>query len=241
MTDEQNEAIVKDQVDAHFGPKPPPPPKENVPEEVVDHFIRMAKAPAPKPVDSDYERKIKKAHQSPFYLPHLSPAQCPDPYCTAAAPTPLRPRRLPRSDDRRARSDEVLRRAGPALGFQRRRRINAPPPQGEEEPCRRHRGEEATAATEGRSPAPSERRNLAARSSMPHRRENIDVLLRRFEVIPTLFSISPSPPLQTLGPTLLAPGLLCHAPGSSAAPANGHALAYALPLIWGGAGGGGPC
>jgi len=64
MTDEQNEAAVKAQVDAHFGPKPPPPPKEKVPEDIVDHFIRMAKAPAPKPVDSDYERQIRKAHRA---------------------------------------------------------------------------------------------------------------------------------------------------------------------------------
>ena len=62
MAQEQNTAIVKAQVDAHFGPKPPPPPKEKVSEHVVDHFIRMAKAPAPKPVDSDYERQIRKAH-----------------------------------------------------------------------------------------------------------------------------------------------------------------------------------
>ena len=54
MTKEQNEAIVKAQVYARFGPKLPPPPNEKVPEDKIDHFIRMAKAPAPKPVDSDY-------------------------------------------------------------------------------------------------------------------------------------------------------------------------------------------
>ena len=37
--------------------------------------------------------------------------------------------------------------------------------------------------------AATERRNLAARSSMPHRHENVGVLLRRFEVIPTLFNL----------------------------------------------------
>ena len=64
MTEEQNKAIVKAQVDAHFGPKSPPPPREKVPEDKIDHFIRMAKAPAPKPVNSDYERQIRKAHRA---------------------------------------------------------------------------------------------------------------------------------------------------------------------------------
>src|SRR5215216_1496067 len=64
MTDEQNEATVKAQVDAHFGPKPPPPPREKVPEDKIDHFIRMARKPAPKPIDSDYERQIRKAHRA---------------------------------------------------------------------------------------------------------------------------------------------------------------------------------
>ena len=64
MTKEQNEAIVKAQVDAHFGPKPPPPPREKVPVEKIDHFIRMARAPAHKPVDSDYERQIRKLHRA---------------------------------------------------------------------------------------------------------------------------------------------------------------------------------
>ena len=64
MTKEQNAAIVQAQVDAHFGPKPAPPPKEKVPEKTIDHFIRMARAPAPKPVDSDYEREIRNAHRA---------------------------------------------------------------------------------------------------------------------------------------------------------------------------------
>ena len=64
MTDEQNEAEVKAQLDPHVGPKPPPPPKEKVPEHIVDHFIRMAKKPSPKLVDSDYERQLRKAHRA---------------------------------------------------------------------------------------------------------------------------------------------------------------------------------
>ena len=64
MTEEQNAAIVQAQVDAHFGPKPAPPPKEKVPEKTIDHFIHMARAPAPKPVDSDYERQIRKLHRA---------------------------------------------------------------------------------------------------------------------------------------------------------------------------------
>ena len=34
-TEEQTNAIVRAEVDAHFGPKPPPPPREKVPVEVV--------------------------------------------------------------------------------------------------------------------------------------------------------------------------------------------------------------
>ena len=63
MTKEQNAAIVQAQVDAHFEPKPAPPPKEKVPEKVIDHFICMAREPAPKPVVSDYERQIRKLHR----------------------------------------------------------------------------------------------------------------------------------------------------------------------------------
>jgi hypothetical protein len=62
-TDEQTNAIVRAEVDAHFGPKPPPPPREKVPEETIDHFIRMAQPAAPKPVDTDYEHHIRKLHR----------------------------------------------------------------------------------------------------------------------------------------------------------------------------------
>ena len=64
MTEEQNDAIVRAEVDAHFRPKPATPLREKVPEEKIDHFIRMAKPPAPKHVDSDYERQIRKAHRA---------------------------------------------------------------------------------------------------------------------------------------------------------------------------------
>ena len=64
MTEEQNTAIVQAQVDAHFALNPVPPPREKVPEEKIDHFIPMARAPAPKPVDSDYERQIRKSHRA---------------------------------------------------------------------------------------------------------------------------------------------------------------------------------
>ena len=35
-----------------------------MPEEKIDHFIRMARPPAPKPVDSDYEHQIRKLHRA---------------------------------------------------------------------------------------------------------------------------------------------------------------------------------
>ena len=67
MTEERNTTIVRAQLDAHFGPKPAPPPKKKVPEEKIDHFIRMARPPAPKHVDSDYERQIRNAHRARLY------------------------------------------------------------------------------------------------------------------------------------------------------------------------------
>ena len=35
-----------------------------MPEETIDHFIRMAQPPAPKPVDTDYERHIRKLNRA---------------------------------------------------------------------------------------------------------------------------------------------------------------------------------
>ena len=64
MTQEQNDAIVRAEVDAHFGPKQAPTLREKVPEETIDHFIRMAQPPAPKPVDTDYERHIRKLNRA---------------------------------------------------------------------------------------------------------------------------------------------------------------------------------
>ena len=64
MTEEQNATIVQAQVDAHFGPKPALPPKEKVPEKMIDHFIHMARPPAPKPVDTDYERHLRKFNRA---------------------------------------------------------------------------------------------------------------------------------------------------------------------------------
>ena len=64
MTDEETDAQCRAELDAHFGQRPPPPPKEKVPEKMIDHFIRMARAPAPKHVDSDYEHQIRKLHRA---------------------------------------------------------------------------------------------------------------------------------------------------------------------------------
>ena len=63
-SEEENVAISKAEVEAHFAPKPPPPPREKVPEEMIDHFIRMAQPPAPKPVFTDYERHIRKLNRA---------------------------------------------------------------------------------------------------------------------------------------------------------------------------------
>ena len=51
-------------MEAHFAPKPPPPPREKVPVEKIDHFIHMARPPAPKPVDTDYERHLRKLNRA---------------------------------------------------------------------------------------------------------------------------------------------------------------------------------
>ena len=63
-SEEENVAISKAEVEAHFAPKLPPPPREKVSVEKINHFIRMARAPAPKPVDTDYERHIKKLNRA---------------------------------------------------------------------------------------------------------------------------------------------------------------------------------
>jgi hypothetical protein len=63
LTDEETDAEVAAQLQAHFGPKPPPPPKEKVPEDVIQHFIDNAQ-PAIKHSDSDYERSIKKSYHA---------------------------------------------------------------------------------------------------------------------------------------------------------------------------------
>jgi hypothetical protein len=63
LTEEENNAEVAAQVKAHFGPKPPPPPKEKVPEDVIQHFIDNAQS-AVKHRDSDYEHSIKKSYHA---------------------------------------------------------------------------------------------------------------------------------------------------------------------------------
>jgi hypothetical protein len=63
MTIEENNAEVAAQVKAHFAPKPPPPPKEKIPEKVIQHFVDLAK-PAVEKSESDYERSIKKSYRA---------------------------------------------------------------------------------------------------------------------------------------------------------------------------------
>jgi hypothetical protein len=62
MTIEENNAEVAAQVKAHFARKQPPP-KEKIPDEVIQHFIDNAQ-PAVKRTDSDYERSIKKLYKA---------------------------------------------------------------------------------------------------------------------------------------------------------------------------------
>lgn len=61
MTEEENKRVVAAEVKAHFAPKPPPPPKEKIPEKVVQHFVDLAK-PAVEKRRSDYERSISKSY-----------------------------------------------------------------------------------------------------------------------------------------------------------------------------------
>jgi hypothetical protein len=63
LTKEENNAEVAAQLKAHFRSKPPPPPKETVPENVIQHFIDNAQ-PAVKHTDLDYVRSIKKLYQA---------------------------------------------------------------------------------------------------------------------------------------------------------------------------------
>ena len=63
MTDEELDESVNLTLQAHFGPKAPPPPKEKIPDEVVHHIIDAAKPAEKRPV-SDYERCITKSYAS---------------------------------------------------------------------------------------------------------------------------------------------------------------------------------
>ena len=54
---------MKLSLQAHFGPKAPPPPKEKIPDEVVQHFIDAGKPAEKRPV-SDYEWCITKSYES---------------------------------------------------------------------------------------------------------------------------------------------------------------------------------
>ena len=59
----ENNAIVDEAVAKHFAPKPPPPPKEKIPEVTVQQFLKQFEPPV-KTVFSDYERSINKSfHQ----------------------------------------------------------------------------------------------------------------------------------------------------------------------------------
>src|SRR4051812_46439273 len=59
----ENKAIVDEAVAKHFAPKPPPPPKEKIPEVTVQHFLKQFEPPV-KTVFSDYERSINTSfHQ----------------------------------------------------------------------------------------------------------------------------------------------------------------------------------
>ena len=61
-SDAENKAILDQQVKEHFGPKPPPPPKEKIPEKTVQHFLDTFKPPV-KTRLSNYERSISKSFQ----------------------------------------------------------------------------------------------------------------------------------------------------------------------------------
>ena len=63
MTVEENKAEVAAQVQAHFGPKPPPPPKEIIPKKITNHFVNLLERPSAheeKRQQSDYDRSIRK-------------------------------------------------------------------------------------------------------------------------------------------------------------------------------------
>ena len=66
-----DEAVAK-----HFAPKPPPPPKEKIPEVTVQHFLKQFEPPV-KTVFSDYERSINKSfHQKGSRSSHSGSKKC---------------------------------------------------------------------------------------------------------------------------------------------------------------------
>ena len=72
----ENNAIVDEAVATHFAPKPPPPPKEKIPEVTVQHFLKQFEPPV-KTVFSDYERSINKSfHQKGSRSSHSGSKKC---------------------------------------------------------------------------------------------------------------------------------------------------------------------
>jgi len=62
-SDAENKAISDQQVQEHFAPKPPPPPKEKIHEKIVETFLKQFEPPPEKTGLSDYERSICKSFQ----------------------------------------------------------------------------------------------------------------------------------------------------------------------------------
>src|SRR4051812_38896958 len=61
-SDAENKAISNKEVATHFASKPPPPPKEKIPEVTVEHFLKQFVPPI-KTVWSDYKRSMNKSFQ----------------------------------------------------------------------------------------------------------------------------------------------------------------------------------
>src|SRR4051812_24937522 len=71
----ENKAIVDEAVATHFATKPPPPPKEKIPEVIVQHFLKQFVTPV-KTVYSDYERSINKSFQQKGSRIHSGSKKC---------------------------------------------------------------------------------------------------------------------------------------------------------------------
>ncbi|KAE8766917.1 hypothetical protein D1007_61797 [Hordeum vulgare] len=64
MTSEEIKMVMDSEVKSHFALKPPPPPKEIIPNKTIEHFVKFLGRPPTHVEDrpSDYDQCIRKSY-----------------------------------------------------------------------------------------------------------------------------------------------------------------------------------